>query len=158
MQYSLLLILESLNCTALKWIGGNHVLLLGLSFFLVLVYSRKIFICFRSLQRLKSCTDQSLLMFYLCFPMTTCFEHFILLRLVKKHRTSIVLCLQCLFMWMKMLFCDTRALTYISDHLFKQKAIKLATSWQKGFKRTFLLFFFSFPSQISTFCIDFSWR
>lgn len=86
--------LESLNCSALKWIlsGGKlYPLMETPAFFLISVCLRKTHYFFRSLQRLGSHTDQNLLMSYHCFFTTTCLECCILRRLLKKHKTPIAL-------------------------------------------------------------------
>lgn len=106
------------------------------AFFLISVCLRKTHYFFRSLQRLRSHTDQNLLTSYHCFFTTTCLECCILRRLLKKHKTPIALYLPLFPVCEQKFHCDMRALIFDGGHLFKQTNKKKGTSkfWQKFFK------------------------
>lgn len=90
------------------------------AFFLISVCLRKTHYFFRSLQRLRSHTDQNLLTSYHCFFTTTCLECCILRRLLKKHKTPIALYLPLFPVCEQKFHCDMRALIFDGGHLFKQ--------------------------------------
>lgn len=124
------------------------------AFFLISVCLRKTHYFFRSLQRLRSHTDQNLLTSYHCFFTTTCLECCILLRLLKKHKTPIALYLP-LFLYVNRNSTVIWELWFLMVTVYLNKKKKGTSKfWQKFFKPYFPPPVFFFP----TACIDFSWR